>query len=108
VFMEISEACRYADTFLAEKREATSPLLKVQLFERSHELSDKMAEWQARLGSARDQLIQRLKQLDLEWEQSDTLRRAKTLARLEELRRLFAFYDRWIAQVQERFVQLAL
>jgi hypothetical protein len=30
------------------------------------------------------------------------------LARLEEIRRLLGFYDRWIGQLQERFVQLAM
>src|SRR2546430_2316719 len=36
-FMEITNVCRGVDAFLAEKNATTSPLLKLQLFEREQE-----------------------------------------------------------------------
>src|SRR5947209_7495091 len=108
VFMDVSDLCRAADKFLAQKREATSPLLKVQLFEQGQEVSEKVAALQAKLGASRDELIGRLKQVDRRWDGSVGTAKASMLAELEELRRLFGFYDRWLAQLQERSVQLAL
>ena len=111
VFMEVGNACRQADRFLGEKAAATSPLLKVQLFERGQEFSDQLAAIRAKLTAAREELITALKRLDADWEQnasSDASSRASLLDKLEEIRRLLGFYDRWISQVQERFVQLAL
>lgn len=108
VFMEVGELCKMTDRFLSEKAAATSPLLKVQLFERGQELSDQLAALQARLGVAREELAKALKTLDEQWPRSWDEERRALLGKLEEIRRLFGFFDRWISQVQERFVQLAL
>jgi curved DNA-binding protein CbpA len=111
IFMKVADACRKTDHFLDEKAAATSPLLKAQLFERGQECSDQMAALQSKLGGSREELVAALKQLDADWERqarTGTGQRQELLAQLEEVRRLFGFVDRWISQVQERFVQLAL
>src|SRR5712691_11297429 len=51
VFMEVSQLCRDTDAFLAEKAKVTSPLLRVQLFERSQAWTDKLMTLQQNLNS---------------------------------------------------------
>jgi curved DNA-binding protein CbpA len=108
VFFEVSKLCRSIDQFLTEKASAVSPLLKVQLFERGQAMADEVAGVQGALNAARAQLIDGLKEVDGEWDRFDSQSRAAALSRLEEMRRLLGFYDRWIGQLQERFVQLAM
>jgi curved DNA-binding protein CbpA len=108
VFFDVSKLCRSIDQFLTEKASAVSPLLKVQLFERSQTMVDEIGALQGNLNAARAQLIHSLKEIDGDWDRFDSQARGAALARLEEIRRLLGFYDRWIAQLQERFVQLAM
>src|ERR1043166_1863885 len=42
LFVEVGQLCRDVDAFLAERRNVTSPLLKVQMFERGMEWTDKL------------------------------------------------------------------
>ena len=108
VFMDVAAICKKVDRFLQEKPAATSPLVKVQLFQRSQELSEEVATLRSRLGSQWEKLESELKELDRKWQSGDESTRGGLTASLEELRRLFGFFERWINQVQERFVQLAL
>jgi len=48
-FFEIGRLCKEADAFLAEKAKVTSPILKVGLFERGHEWTDKLNALQRKL-----------------------------------------------------------
>jgi DnaJ-domain-containing protein 1 len=96
LFFQVGKLCRDADQFLAEKRLANSPLLKVELFERGQ-------LWQDKLNTLAADLTGRISTLEDE---------LKTLqppgGRLEAIYRLISYYGRWRGQLQERAVQLAL
>jgi curved DNA-binding protein CbpA len=95
MFFQVGKLCREADQFLAEKRQVTSPLLKVQLFERGQPFHDKLnalgGELRVRLGTLEDEL-----------------KTSPPVSRLEAIYRLVSYYTRWLAQLQERSVQLTL
>ena len=107
VFAEVAATCRNADNFLSEKNKAISPLLQVQLFERSQEQTEKLRALQTRLAGWHDTLVEKLKLLDTSWV-SPPGDRTVLLNRLEELYRLFGYFNRWNNQIQERIVRLSL
>lgn len=106
LFAEVATSCRQADAFLVEKSKATSPLLQVQLFERGQSWVEKLQALQARLTQLREKLTDRLKALDAQW--PDITQHPETLAGLEELYRVFSYFNRWNSQIGERIVQLSL
>jgi curved DNA-binding protein CbpA len=109
LFAEVAAVCRNTDEFLAEKNKVTSPLLQVQLFERAQEWVERLRALQTRLAGRYDQLVEELKSLDALWTaKSQTGERTALLSRLEELYRLFGYFNRWNGQIQERIVQLSL
>jgi len=56
-----------------------------------------------------DQLVEELKSLDRLWtSKTQPGGRTALLSRLEELYRLFSYFNRWHSQVQELVVQLSL
>jgi len=110
-FMEITNVCRGADAFLAEKTATTSPLLKLQLFEREQEWTEKLMKLQGKINSWREELMSRLKEIDSEWEKNrnpGTAERQRLLGSLESQCQLLGYFGRWSAQIQERIVQLSL
>ena len=107
LFAEVAGTCRHADSFLGEKNKVTSPLLQVQQFERTQEGVERLCVLQTRLAGLHSKLVEALKSLDASWI-SETGDRTAWLNRLEELYRLFGYYNRWNSQVQERIVQLSL
>jgi hypothetical protein len=108
LFAEVANNCRNADVFLAEKSKATSPLIQVQLFERGQDWVEKLNGLQKRLNELREKLNHELKVLDAQWISADTISRRGILPKLEELYRLFGYFNRWNNQIQERVVQLSL
>jgi DnaJ-domain-containing protein 1 len=104
--LEVGKACREADAFLAEKAKVTSPLLQVTFFERSEEFADPLRRLRQRVNSLDDQLTGELQRIDAAW-QADAAGRKAMLPRLEELYRLFSYFARWNAQIQERVVRLS-
>jgi len=108
LFAEVANNCRSADTFLAEKTKATSPLVQVQLFERGQDWVEKLNGLQRKLNDLREQLTGKLKLLDTQWTPADAVSRRELLPQLEELYRLFGYFNRWSNQIQERVVQLSL
>jgi len=120
-FVEVSAACKEAEAFLAERSAVYSPLLKVQLFERGQQCSDKLMALQQKINAWREELTVELKKLDALWESAPAARedvrktsnavsadgRRTVLEQLEELGRLFSYSARWSAQLQERIVQLS-
>jgi curved DNA-binding protein CbpA len=107
LFAEVAGVCRDADGFLAEKAKVTSPLLQVQLFERGQDWVEKLNILQRKLNELREQVSGRLKSLDEHWMAADAVARREILPKLEELYRLFGYFNRWNNQIQERVVQLS-
>jgi hypothetical protein len=108
LFAEVSMVCRSADGFLAEKSKVTSPLLQVQLFERGQDWIEKLNVLQRKLNELREKLTDELKSLDAQWISADAVSHKETLSKLEELYRLFGYFNRWNGQIQERIFQLSL
>jgi curved DNA-binding protein CbpA len=104
-FFEVGQHCKEADAFLVEKGAVNSPLLKVQLFERDQDLVEKLAGLQKRVQAWNEEALNELKVIDGKWDGVED--REALLARLEELYRLFSYFARWSAQIQERVVQLS-
>jgi ABC-type transporter Mla subunit MlaD len=107
LFAEVANSCRSADGFLAEKAKATSPLVQVQLFERGQDWVEKLNGLQRKLNELREKLNGELKSLDAQWVSADAAARREILPKLEELYRLFGYFNRWNNQIQERVVQLS-
>ncbi len=107
LFAEVSAACRGVDGFLAEKSRTTSPLLQVRLFARCQEWLDQLNALQQKLNGLHGQLMDRLKVLDAQWLGANLESRSDVLAKIEELYRLFGYFNRWHQQLQERIVPLA-
>jgi DnaJ-domain-containing protein 1 len=103
LFFEAGKSFRETDAFLAEKNQATSPMLQVQLFERGQDRVEKLGVLRQKISGRRDVLLDELKSMAVTWEKVA----AKPLERLLEIWRLLSFYDRWLAQIQERVVQLS-
>lgn len=107
LFAGVAAMCRDADLFLADKAKTISPLLQVQLFERSQEWIERLNGLQKKLSGFHEELLSKLKWLDTQWT-ADGSDHAALLNDLESLYRLFSYFNRWNAQIQERIVQLSI
>jgi curved DNA-binding protein CbpA len=108
LFTGVAAACRQTDAFLAEKARVTSPLLQVNFFGQGLEWVEKLQRLQQNLNLFHQQLLNELHALDETWMQAATpADRRPLLVRLEELYRLFGYFNRWNSQIQERIVQLS-
>jgi len=107
LFAAVANLCREADVFLAEKNQATSPLVQVRLFERGQGWVGRLNELQKKLDDLRGQLTDELKSLDEKWTANSPDLPGENLRKLEELYRLFGYFNRWNGQVQERVVRLS-
>jgi DnaJ-domain-containing protein 1 len=107
LFAEVATVCHKADSFLAEKSKVTSPLLQVQLFERAQDWIEQLNSLQRKLNELREQLTDELKSLDAKWVAADATTQRELLPKLEELYRLFSYFNRWNNQIQERIVPLS-
>lgn len=112
LFVEVGQTCRDVDAFLAEKSKVTSPLLKVQMFEKGMDWTESLNQLQSKINAKRDELSAELKEMNSIWtaapavgspERSNSL----PLERLEQIYRVFSYVARWTEQIQERVVQLA-
>jgi curved DNA-binding protein CbpA len=109
-FFEVGRLCKETDAFLAEKAGVTSPLLKVQLFERGQEWTDQLNALQRTINARRDELLLELQAMNPVWESGSPTgspRAALPLERLEQIYRLLGYFSRWSEQLQERVVQLS-
>ena len=104
LFFVIGKALRDADAFLAEQEQASSPLIRVQLFERGMDWTETLGKLQQQIGARRAALVEDLKTLDAAWNSPSP---PATLAQLEQLSRLFSYFDRWLAQLSERSARLS-
>lgn len=114
LFMEVGQLCRQVDAFLAERARAVSPMLKVQFYTRGLDWLDQVHSLQQKINARRTALDTELQSLNPAWlnapppETPELRRDFLPLRRLEEIYRLFSYYDRWAGQLQERAVQLSL
>jgi len=108
LFAEVVTTCRNADVFLAEKDKATSPLLQVGLFKRAQEWIERLNDLRKKLNGLHEQLTGELKLLDAKWTATGAAAHGEILPKLEELYRLFSYFNRWNSQIQERIVRLTL
>ena len=109
LFAEVAMTCRNTDAFLAEKNRTTSPLLRAQMFERGQEWVEELRGLQSKLTGLHNKLLEELKSIDAAWiANPGSNDRVILLNRLEELYRLFGYFNRWSSQIQERIVQLSL
>jgi DnaJ-domain-containing protein 1 len=110
-FMEVTNVCRAADAFLAEKDATVSLLLRLQLFERGQEWSEKLVALQGKINSWRQELLARIKEIDGEWERNRDFNSDKwreLIGLLERQCQLLGYFGKWSAQIQERIVRLSL
>jgi len=113
LFVEVGQLCRDVDGFLAERAKVTSPMLKVQMFERGMEWTEKLQQLLQRIHARRDELSAELRQMNAAWESapapgSPERSAALPLDRLEQIYRVFSYIARWSEQINERIVQLAM
>jgi len=108
LFAEVAMTCRSVDGFIAEKSKVTSPLLQVQWFERGQDWVEKLNVLQRKLNGLHEQLMEELKRVDERWMAGEAEARREILETIEELYRLFGYFNRWSRQIQERVVLLSI
>ena len=112
-FMEVGQLCRAVDAFLAEQSKVTSPLLKVQRFQQAMEWTDKLNSVAGSLNAKLEAATGEVQLLNEAWSSAPAVgdgARADALP-LDQLERAFrtvSFVSRWIAQLRERVVRLAI
>lgn len=107
LFVEVACASREAHSFLADRARIQSALLRAQLFEQGQALAERLTAIQGGIARRRDELLSRLRSLDIAWA-TGSVPRARLLEELETIYRLLAFFARWTSQLQEQLVCLAL
>lgn len=113
LFVEVGQLCRDVDSFLEERAKVTSPMLKVPMFQRALEWTEKLQTVQQHVNQKRDELLRELQTMNADWDTAPAIgspdRLAKLpLERLEQIYRVLSYATRWNEQLQERTVQLAL
>ncbi len=109
--MEVGRLCREADDLVKEKVSVNSPVLKVRLFEQSQSLTDALNALRQRINRHSGELVAELKAMNPAWETAQatpSIRDGLSLERLEEIRCVWAYFSRWLEQLQERVVGLSL
>ena len=112
VFGEIGGLTRECDGFLGTRAQATSPLLKVELFEKGMALRERLSALLRDLDARLERLTEQMKMLNLAWETAPPVgspTRAAVLpcSRLEHLYREYSYLARWSQQLRERLVRLS-
>lgn len=112
-FMEVGQLCRSVDAFLADSAKVTSPLLKVQQFQQGMDWTDRLNETSQRLTARLEEINCGLQALNPAWSAAPAVGDAQRPAALplEELATAFrgvSFLTRWIGQLRERAVKLAM
>jgi curved DNA-binding protein CbpA len=110
LFIEIAGVQREANAFLAEAAKVQSPLLRVQMFERAQDWTERLRVVQSKVGDLQAGLLQELQALNVEWlrSENDPVLRGVLLQQVEQIHQRFSFYNRWGAQIQETLVQLSV
>ena len=109
LFFAVGDVLKRSDLMLAEKAKTTSPLMKVQWFEKSQDLVGSLQRVMLTIAQRREQLIETLKQIDDECAAAPLVaeNRSLLLRKVGQLHQLFAYYDRWLSQIQEHIARLS-
>lgn len=113
LFVEVGQLCRGTAEFLNERAKVSSPLLKVQMFQKGMEWTEKLNAVQKKVNAKRDELLDELERMNPIWAQAPPVGtpERKThlpLERLEQVFRILSYVGRWTEQIQEQQVQLAI
>lgn len=113
LFFQVGQLCREVDQFLAARAQVTSPLLKVQSFERGLELADRISGLQQVVSKELEAIEAQLQALNAAWTPAPAVgspQRVEQLPldRVETLYREASFLTRWRGQLQERYVRLTV
>ena len=102
-FTIIARTTQDTDTLLKEKAAANSPMLKVQLMDRTLEQIDAMQSLQEKLRQKIAAIEEWLKGVSVEWQQEPD---GETIALLAQSAAALGFLEKWHAQLQERIAAL--
>lgn len=108
LFAQVGQLCRETDAFLAERAQATSPMLKVRQFERGLGWMDRIQTLQQSLLQQREALHAKLCSTNEHWAGVEAGSSGASLPALEDIHSRLSYLNRWTAQLQERLTQLAL
>jgi curved DNA-binding protein CbpA len=103
LFFAVGKQMRETDALLTEKAAATSPLLKVELFERAQAAVPALHELQQQIAARRDLILAQLQAVDACWGPTSPHPTDELLT----IWRWLSFYDRWLGQLHERVAQLS-
>ena len=111
-FTQVGLACHETDRFLEERARVTSPILRVPLFERGMELSERLAQLLQALAAEQAQLEQELKEMNPAWQSAPPVGHPERsshlpLSDLERIHQQLSYFSRWTEQLQERIAQLS-
>jgi curved DNA-binding protein CbpA len=111
-FMEVAQLCKQLDLFLTERKNVTSPLLKVRLFEQGLDWAEKVSALRKVLTGFSSRLEDELKSLNHVWDEqagpSPARSQTLPLERLEQIYRTMSFLSRWDSHLQEKSVLLTI
>lgn len=101
-FNPIAEKTRAADELIKQRRAASSPMLKVQLFEKGLELTGDLQDLMRQLSERVAAIDEDLQKLDAQWASC-----LPDIQRIQNAAASLGFLDRWQAQIQQRVAALA-
>jgi DnaJ-domain-containing protein 1 len=104
-FRPMSELSRRTDELLKQRAAANSPMLKVQLFERSLDLTSEIQEVQTRIIERIRGIEQEIRKLDLSLNVGST--RDEFIPAIQAAAAALGFLERWNAQLQQFLAALA-
>jgi len=104
LFFQVGKAFRAVDGFLAEKAKAKSPLLQVQFFEHGQALAETLTGLRDEITTHREAELANLREIDAHWPAHPP----RPTEPLLQVWRMLSFYDRWLAQIQQRVVELTI
>ncbi len=113
MFMEAGQFCKALEAFLLERSRASSPMLRVKMFNEGMEWTQRVNLILPRLMTQRAGLEEELRAMNPLWDAAPPVGYPKRLTslpleRLEQVYRRWSYVSRWIGQLQERVVQLSL
>lgn len=109
LFTTLTQRFTETDCFLREKASATSPMLKVSLFEEGESHREALQKTQALLRQRLFDLEASVRELDQQWTcrvETSHPSHGEVISKLESLYRLISFHERWLQQAQTRMIQL--